>query len=358
MPTQRPHRRSAPPGNEPSAITIKEVAAEAGVSIATVSRVLNHKGPVSEETALRVLDAASNLNYVPHGIARSLSTRRTNTIGLVLPDLYGEFFSEVIRGVDVAARRRGYHLLVSGSHSDQQEMAAVLIAVRGRVDGVMVMSPDLDPAELSAGLASGVPMVLLNRATERGYSVTIDNFGGAVSMARHLLGLGHRRIAFVKGPEQNADAQGRLRGYRDAMAGIGVPTSGLEFAGAFTEDAGAMAVEQILAATPRPTAIFAGNDAMAVGALSALREAGVRVPEEIALAGFDDIWMSRYVTPTLTTVSASIPDLGRRAFDLLLEAMEQERAEERHEMIPTRLVIRESCGALAARSDPKQGNVN
>jgi LacI family transcriptional regulator len=338
--SNRPHPRS-----DPSPVTINEVAAEAGVSTATVSRVLNGKGPVSAEASRRVLDATRALHYVPHGIARSLSTRRTNTVAVVLPDLYGEFFSEVIRGIDVAARRRGYHLLVSGSHSNLGEMKATLSAVRGRVDGVVVMSPDLDPS-LAADFRTGVPMVLLNRVTDHGYAIAIDNYGGALAMARHLIGLGHRRIAFIKGPAKNADARERLRGYRQTMSEIEESTEGLEFPGDFTEDTGATAVERILALRSWPTAVFAANDAMAVGALTALREAGVRVPADIALAGFDDIRMSRYVTPTLTTVNVSIADLGRRALELLLEALERDGSEGRRETIPTRLVIRESCGAL------------
>jgi LacI family transcriptional regulator len=315
-------------------VTIKEVAAQAGVSVATISRVLNGKGPVRETTSRRVIETCQALRFTPHGVARSLSIRRTHTIGLLLPDLHGEFFSEVIRGIDAEARRSGYHLLVSGFHSDRQEMIAVFRAVRGRVDGLIVMSPDLEAAALCAYLPSGFPVVLLNSAAAVPRAISIDNYGGAHAMVRHLQALGHTRIGFIKGPDQNADAAERLRGYRDAAR------QSMEFDGDFGEDAGYAAATRMAAMQLRPTAVFAANDAMAVGAMTAFRDAGVRVPHDIALAGFDDIPTARYVTPPLTTVKVPIADLGRRAFDLAVSDDQQ-----RHEILPTTLVIRESCGS-------------
>src|SRR5438045_5559498 len=202
------YRRRAP------AVTIHDVAARAGVSVATVSRVLNSKDLVREETSRQVLAAAKSLRYVPNIAARSLSIRRSQTIGIVLPDVHGEYFSEVIRGVDLAARAAGYHILVSGSHSDTREMLDVLEAMRGRVDGLVVMAPDVTLAPLREQLAHKLPLVLLNSDDERHPAITIDNYGGAKAMMRHLASLGHKRIAFIKGPEQNADARERLRGYR------------------------------------------------------------------------------------------------------------------------------------------------
>src|SRR5712692_764453 len=315
-------------------VTIKEVAAQAGVSVATISRVLNGKGPVREATSRRVMETCQALRFTPHGVARSLSIRRTHTIGLLLPDLHGEFFSEVIRGIDTEARRGGYHLLVSGFHSDRQEMIAMFRAVRGRVDGLIVMSPDREAAALCANLPIGFPVVLLNNAGGVSRAITIDNYGGAAAMMRHLRALGHTRIAFIKGPEENADAAERLRGYRDAT------DVSIELEGDFTEEAGHAAGTRIVGMQNRPSAIFAANDAMAVGTLSAFRDAGVRVPRDIALAGFDDIPAARYVTPPLTTVNVPIAEQGRRAFDLVVSEEEQ-----RHEVLPTTLVIRESCGA-------------
>lgn len=322
-------------------VTIKEVAAQAGVSVATISRVINGKGPVRESTSRRVMETAQAMRYAPHGAARSLSMRRTHTVGLLLPDLHGEFFSEVIRGIDAEARRSGYHLLVSGFHSDQEEMSAVFRAVRGRVDGLIVMSPERESAALCAHLPAGLPVVLLNNLSGAARTIAIDNYGGAVAMVKHLLGIGHRRIAFIKGPEQNADACERLRGYRDAIS----PAALLEMDGDFSEEAGYRAVADLLRLEHRPSAIFAANDAMAIGALSALREARVAVPHEIALCGFDDIPIARYVTPPLTTVNVAIAELGRRAFEVLEQRLQDGGEDNQREILPTTLVIRESCGA-------------
>lgn len=325
--------------------TIRDVAARAGVSVATVSRVFNATGPVREETARRVLDAATALKYVPHVGARSLSTRRTGTVGVLLPDLHGEFFSEVIRGIDNAARRQGYHLLVSGSHSDWNEMSAVLAATRGRVDGILVMSPDRDSDALHAHLPAGLPAVLMNCPGATGPSIAIDNMGGSASMVRHLISLGHRRIAFIRGPERNSDAWERLRGYRSEMTREGAYDPALEFPGDFTEEGGREAARNALTLDPRPTAIFAANDSMAIGTLSALYEAGLGVPGDVAVAGFDDVPIGRYVAPPLTTVGVEIAALGKRALELLLEILAGRGATTHRETIPTRLVIRESCGA-------------
>jgi LacI family transcriptional regulator len=184
-------RNPARSADYPPNVTIRDVAAKAGVSVATVSRVFNQKGPIRQETVRRVMDVAGALQYIPHAGARSLSTRSTRTIGVVLPDLYGEFFSEVIRGIDAAARQLGYHLLLSGSHADREEMRAVVQAVRGMVDGLLVMSPDLDPAALLGELPPNIPVVLLNAKVKGHSCITIDNAGGARAMVRHLVSLGH-----------------------------------------------------------------------------------------------------------------------------------------------------------------------
>jgi LacI family transcriptional regulator len=340
-------------------VTIHDVAARAGVSVATVSRVLNGKTVVREETLQQVLAAAEALSYVPNVAARSLSIRRSQTIGIVLPDVHGEFFSEIIRGVDLAARREGYHILVSGSHSDIGEMLEVLAAMRGRVDGLVVMAPDVALAALSRSLPPDLPLVLLNSRDGERDAITIDNYGGARRMMRHLGDLGHSRIAFIKGPRQNTDARERLRGYREAMrrharAGRAeAKPRRWELDGDFTEEAGAAAALAVLGAAPRPTAIFAANDSMAVGALGALAEAGVAVPAEMSVAGFDDIPVARYVTPPLTTIRVDIADLGRRAFALLGDAMERPAAAvPRRDCIDTTLVVRGSCGGPPPPSQP------
>jgi LacI family transcriptional regulator len=338
--------------------SIKEVALKAGVSIATVSRVINDKGPVAGETRRRILEAIEQLRYVPHGAARSLITNQTDTIGVLLPDLYGEFFSEVIRGIDLAARRNGFHVLVSGFHSDRAEIEAVLRALRGRVDGLIVLSPDVDAQSLRRNLPETLPVVLLNTRVDGSLdgaafdAINVDNHGGAFAMVRHLAGLGHRRIALIRGPEENADARERLRGYRDALRAEGIePSPELEIPGDFSEESGYRAGRCLLALEPRPEAVFAANDSMAIGCLFALREAGVEVPGDIALAGFDDIPIARYLTPPLSSVHVPITELGTRAMERLLHAVESKNGHERRqETVAATLMVRGSCGGAAKDS--------
>lgn len=332
-------RTSARIADLPVNVTIRDVAARAGVSVATVSRVFNQKGPVREETVRRVMDVAGELQYVPHAGARSLSTRSTRTIGVVLPDLHGEFYSEVIRGIDLAARASGYHLLLSGSHADREEMRAVITAVRGLVDGLIVMSPDLDPAALCGELPPGIPAVLLNAKADGRPSITIDNAGGARDVVRHLVSLGHTNIAFISGPAHNNDAEQRRRGFRAGARQHGVHA--VEIAGNFTEQSGYEAANRILALEPRPTAVFAANDSMAIGALSGFRDAGVDVPGKMALVGFDDIPIARFLDPPLTTVKVPIAELGRRGLQILLGT----HASQPPARLETSLVVRRSCGA-------------
>jgi LacI family transcriptional regulator len=199
-------------------------------------------------------------------------------------------------------------------------------------------------------------VVTVNARTKGFPSVTIDNCGGAETMVRHLAALGHRRVAFITGPAGNADATERLRGYREACGKQHIVCSPeLEIDGDFTEESGYRAALKILALSQRPTAIFAANDAMAAGALFALREQNVRVPEEMALAGFDDIPIARYVTPRLTTVTVAISELGRRAFELLLDSIAGKNGRRApRETLPASLVVRDSCGANAQK--PRRGN--
>jgi LacI family transcriptional regulator len=327
--------------------TIREVARAAGVSVATVSRVVNGKGPVREATRRRVKSAAERLRYAPHGAARSLITNRTSTVGVLLPDIYGEFFSELIRGMDLAARAQEYHILVSGSHDDAEEIEAVLRALRGRVDGLIVMSPMASASALREIVPEGIPVVLLN-GPARGTPYTtmrFDNRGGAFAMTRHLLSLGHDRIAILEGPPGNQDARDRLKGWQDAMAEK-AGARGVRLPGDFTESSGFAAGQRLYASSRRPTAVFAANDAMAIGCLAAFREAGLGVPADVAVAGFDDIPIARFVTPPLSTVRVSIADLGARAFGRLFDRLSgQDGDAPRHQTLPTRLVIRESCGA-------------
>jgi LacI family transcriptional regulator len=342
--------------------TIRDVAREAGVSIATVSRVFNQASLVRQDTCEHVRGVASRLDYWPNSAARSLITNRTSAIGVLLPDLYGEFFSEVIRGIDLAARREKFQVLVSSSHASAETLVAAVRALRGRIDGLLVMAPDADATEAINDFSTRFPVVLLNPgplALECA-SLSIANHDGAYAAVRHLASLGHRRIAIVRGPAGNSDAEERRRGWHRAMHDSGLePAPELELDGDFSESAGFAAAERLLAMRARPTAVFAANDYMAVGVLAAAREAGVRVPEDLAVCGFDDIAIARYLTPALTTVDVDACELGERAvLKLLPFARARRPADVSHETLPTRVVVRASCGAARHSTEAKSPRRN
>ena len=333
------------------AVTIKDVAKAAKVSIATVSRALNGFENVTEETRRHVCAVALRLGYIPHEGARSLSSRRTRCVGAVLPDLYGEFFSELIRGIDRVARAQGLHLLLSCSHGDVAEVTAALRAMRGRVDGLLVMSPHVDSELLGKNLHPTMPTVLMNTrdGADRYSSLVVDNYGGACAMVRHLVGRGHRRIAMIAGPEANFDARERLAGYTDTLAELLPKARAQVLRGDFTEESGYRAGRQLVSMSERPDAIFAANDMMAIGCLFALNEGRLAVPGDIALAGFDDIPIARYVSPPLTTVRVRIAELGELALERLMLAI-SEAGHDKHSIqrLRTELVVRSSCARQQA----------
>jgi LacI family transcriptional regulator len=332
------------------AVTIKDVARLAEVSVATVSRALNGHPRVTPETRERIQRIATELRFTPSSAARSLITRRTHTVGALLPDLHGEYFSELIRGIDLAARARGLHLLVSSSHGDAKEAAAALRAMHGRVDGLLVMSPHMDPNVLGSNLPHGLPAVLMNSdpSDTTHACFRVDNRGGARTMVQHLVQRGHRSIAFIAGPEHNYEAQERLAGYREALHQWlpGTPERVLQ--GDFTEASGEHAGKALAALRERPSAVFAGNDMMAIGCLSSLNQAGLAVPADIALAGFDDIPISRYVSPALTTVRVPIAELGTLALEELASSIEKpDHPGGKQHTLHAELVARQSCARSA-----------
>lgn len=338
------------PRDATRAVTIRDVARDAGVSVATVSRALNDRGHVAEAVRLRVREVADALRYAPHPGARNLSSRSTHTLGVVLPVLHGEFYSSLMRGIDQVARSHGLHLLVSSHHGRRDEQDAALQALRGRVDGLIVMSAAHAPGENAGLLHIGVPAVSLDDADAAGMSaIAIDNRGGAVAMVRHLLSRGHRRIAFIGGPAGQPEAVAREQGYRQAMADFGLEEWVVE--GAFDEGSGHGACAGILRQGLRPDAVFAGNDLMALGCLFALTQAGVRVPQDVALVGFDDIPLAAYAHPGLTTMRVDAAELGRRAVRLLLSSTGGiVDPDIEPGLLATTLVVRASC---AAAEDPQ-----
>jgi LacI family transcriptional regulator len=332
--------------------TIHDVARAAGVSIATVSRVFNNKDLVSGETARRVLQIAAAFDYWPNGAARSLTTSCSHAFGVLLPDLFGEFYSEIIRGIDSVVRERRYQILLSSSHASSEDVLAAARAMLGRIDGMILMAPYAATIETVQRIRRRLPVVLLNPGFDVPGcgSVSVDNFAGAYAVTAHLLRLGHDAIAMVTGPEGNRDAEERARGFRRALEDSGGnPDAAMIIRGDFHEASGFAAASALLRREPRPTAVFVANDNMAIGLLSALRAERVRVPEDMAVAGFDNVTTARYLNPALTTVDVDAFALGQQAVTTMMEIIENGADRlRRRQVLPVTLTIRESCGARLA----------
>ena len=325
--------------------TIRDVARRAGVSVASVSRALNGHENVTPFLRARVEEVARQLHYVPHAGARSLSMARSNTIGVVLPDLHGEFFSEIVRGMDREASRRGLHLILSNQHGQGDDAAQVLRAMRGRVDGLIVMAPELPERVLTDILPSSLPTVLINSCAggENRPRLCIDNQVGVAAIVDHLVDCGCRRLAHIAGPSTNLDARGRADAFTDSVARRGV--DGLIMPGDFSEESGASATAALLALPNPPDAIFAANDMMAIGCLLALRAAGIAIPGKIAVAGFDDIPLAKYLD--LTTARVRIVDIGVRALIRLAAMIEGEAPCADSELFAPELVVRSTTSDTA-----------
>jgi LacI family transcriptional regulator len=319
--------------------TIRDVARRAQVSVASVSRALNGPDNVSEATRARISDAVRDLGYVPHAGARSLSLARTNAIGVVLPDLHGEFFSEIVRGMDREASRRGYLLLLSNLHAHGEQAPNAVRAMRGRVDALVLMAPHLTQDELAASLPSGIRAMLINSRDRTGAHPTIrlDNQAGVRAVVEHLAALGRKRLVHIAGPAENIDAQERASAFRDAARALNLDFEVL--IGDFQGPSGEAAIHTLLSCGDKFDGVFAANDNMAIGALQALRDAGIDVPGEVAVAGFDDIPLARHLG--LTTVRVRIAELGERAIAALLDNLAGNLGP-RDELHAPALVVRQS----------------
>ncbi|MFD1952172.1 LacI family DNA-binding transcriptional regulator [Sphingomonas arantia] len=323
--------------------TIRDVAREADVSVASVSRVLNGHTNVRPAVRLRVEQAAALLGYVPHAGARNLSLARAGAIGIVLPDLHGEYYSELLRGMDREASSRDLQLLLTVMHDRPGRHITALQTMRGRVDGLCVMAPHIPADELAANLPAGVPAVLINCTVGGSPHLTlhVDNVAGAAAMTDHLIATGRRRIVHIAGPATNLDAVERRRGVEQAAARAGL--SVLVLPGDFHQEAGIAAATTLLQDLDQVDAIFAANDMMAVGALMTLKRAGVAVPDRVAVAGFDDIPLARLLTPALSTVRIDIAGMGARAVAGLAALIDgdSDGSDGIQPILPT-LVVRES----------------
>lgn len=332
-----------------SRATIDDVAHKAGVSTATVSRVINNTGTVSKKTREIVLTAIQELNYRPQSAAQILAGKKTNTIGLLLQRIGGEFFSTLLRGIERCASENGYNLLIYSTQDPPYNHSLLPIPVgEQNADGLLVYVNSLNPNELQRFSQIGFPVVLIHQTPPKGLpipSVTIENKTGARRIVDHLIEVhNYRRIAYLAGRIDQEDTYWREIGYRESLDAHGIPIDPeLIASGDFDRQQAKLTVESWLASGAVIDAVFAADDEMAIGVLAAFEHAGIHVPDDIALVGFDDIYLSQYLSPPLTTVRAPTEQVGREAIQLLIQKIQGQHTDN-VVLLPTELVIRQSCG--------------
>ncbi len=306
--------------------TIYDVAQQAGVSTATVSRVVAGGARVSPATRQRVADAIRELGYRPNALARSLAVGHTRTVALLLPDITNPFFPELVKGVQLVADEDGYTLILCETAGDPDKEARYLTMLRGQqVDGLLAIGLTLPRARTEQVLGPDLPVVCLDRSMDlrRASQVHVNHRQGARLATQHLLALGHRHIAHIAGPPALRVGAARREGYQLALREAGLrPDRAAVIAGDLTEDGGYAAALRLLEHPgPAPTAIFVANDLMAIGAMAALRARGIGVPGDLSVVGFDDIHLAAYTSPPLTTVHQPAREMARRATEILLAAI-------------------------------------
>jgi LacI family transcriptional regulator len=334
-------------------LTIRDVADRAGVSATTVSHVLNGTRRVEPETARRVLDAVAEMGYRPNAVARSMRHKQTYTVGIVQPDISNPFFADLARALEDAMFANGYSAIFCNSDRDADKEARYLeVLLSKQVDGLLLISAADASDRVRAIAQQGFPMVVVDRELEglRVSTVMVDNESGGLLAGRYLVGLGHRRLAVIGGPDRLRPSARRLDGFRTALAEVGLDVAaGSVIQGDFRAESGHDAMRRLLASDTPPEAVFAENDMMAIGAIRAVQEAGRRVPEDISIMGFDDIVMGQAIDPTLTTVAQPIDDITTHAVRLLFDRLRDPDGEPEQVMLPVELIVRGSCA-------PRTGN--
>ncbi len=325
--------------------TIHDVAERAGVSKSLVSLVMREPDRVSDASRQAVLEAAAELGYRPNAVARSLVQRRTRVIGVVLSDLHNPFFADVADGIEEAATVRGYRALLSSGFLDaKRERAALEMMLELRVDGLIMLGSMMKVAKIEK-VATSLPVTLLGRHTTSKVvdSVGVDDSAGARAAVDHLVALGHERIAHISAGEA-AGAPRRQSGYKKAMRRHGLEDQIRSVKADFTERGGARAMTEILASGDLPTAVFAPNDFAALGAMEVIDSAGLDIPGDVSLVGYDNLGLAALPRIALTTIGQPRADLGRTAVRLVLERLDEDRKTARHEVVPPKLVVRATTG--------------
>lgn len=335
--------------------TIKDVALRAEVSVTTVSHVVNETRHVSPEVRERVQAAIRELRYVPSQVARSLKSNSTRTLGMLIPNSSNPYFAEIVRVVEDRCFAAGYTLVLCNTDDLPQRQGVYLqVLAQRRIDGLIVVSTGSDESLARQLHGLKMPTVLLDREIDDPECDLVEtaHMEGALLAVRHLLSLGHRRVACIGGPAGVASGEQRVQGWRMALAESGAAPSlqdeALLWRGGFTSQGGYEAMHAILRTdSPNPTAVFVCNDLMAIGALRAVHEVGLRVPDDISIIGFDDIELAAYTSPPLTTVAQPKEHIGALAVDMLLERVGGRRREPRKVMLQPELRVRATTGRLA-----------
>ena len=337
--------------------TIKDVAKLAGVAPITASRVINNSGYASDRVRRRVLDAAGELGYSPNAVARSLRSNQTRILALVLTDVTNPFWTTVARGVEDAASKTGFNVILCNTDESEEKQQKYLDTLaQKRVDGILLVPAGSSSEPIDFLNQQEIPIVLLDRWLPgiRVNSVRCDSKGGAYELTRLLLSLGHRQIAVINGPKEVSSAQDRTAGFLQALTDSGItPQANLIQYGDFTVESGQEMTTKILALPERPTAIFACNNFLAIGALKTLQQAGLQVPNDISIVAFDDLPSAMVVSPFLTAAAQPAYEMGQRATQLLLNNLNDKISLTPQEIIlPVKVFRRESSQPLGALNEP------
>lgn len=333
-------------------VTIREVAERAGVSTSTVSHVVNETRYVSPAIHVRVRQAMAELGYQPNALARSLRVKRSQTLGMLVPDIANPFFAEIVRAIEEVAFQAGYSLFLCSSEGDlAKERLFANVLVEKQVDGIVFVAAGASVDVVERLVARAVPMVLIDRELP-GVQVDVvlaDNLAGGKNATAHLAELGHRRIACITGPSELTLSAQRVIGYRATLQEYAIaPDETLVRRGSFDFASGLCLTQTLLDLPNRPTAIFACNDVMAIGAMHAVLTAGLRVPEEISVIGFDDVPVAPYTNPPLTTIAQPIAGFGQTAIQMLLARIADKDLPAQRQTLPMHLIIRASTARVPA----------
>jgi len=333
-------------------MTIDHIAARSGFSKATVSRVINHEGSVKPSTAAKIEQVIQELGYTPNTIASALSGGKSRTIGVLLPDIITEYYSALLMGIDTVAEEKNYNILLKTRNSRKVLMD---LAQSNRVDAFIIRNNGLQPIDhdfLVTLRRKGIPFLFIGKPMEEHCpAILIDNVGGARQMAHHYAEHGFRRILFIAGPEETLDSNDRIYGFRLGLSEKGIEPEQFDVVhGDFAKNSGHEIAREMLE-DKKYDAIFAANDHMALGAIVYCRSKGIRVPEDLAVTGFDDTFFAQFLLPSLTTVQQPMYEIGTQAMESIIQLIERPVSHEHRIILPTRLQVRQSCGCCQENVD-------